>query len=191
MDELLPGLGAAPNMHPMWVHFPIALWLGAMLAWTIAILRKNEDAWRFGRWLLHAGTVGGLFAVGSGLLATADSGHEAPGHGLVHVHRNFMFATLALGVVTSLAAHLKRGSEARGVRVGLAAMLAVTCGVLTIGADRGAELVYRYGIGTLGEEPPHDEHSHAEGEDHTHGGEGDHDGAEPGHPHEGGNGHAH
>lgn len=41
-------------------------------------------------------------------------------------------------------------------------------GVMTIGADRGAELVFRYGIGVAGEAPPHsDGHDHSHG-DHEH-----------------------
>lgn len=66
MRDLLPGLYGAPNIHPRVVHFPIALWLSALLFWALAVVRKQDDLWRVGRWLLYLGTVGGLVAVAVG-----------------------------------------------------------------------------------------------------------------------------
>ena len=43
MEQLLPGLTSAPNLHPMVVHFPIAFWVAATGAWSWAVVRKHED----------------------------------------------------------------------------------------------------------------------------------------------------
>lgn len=69
MEHILPGINAAPNIHPLFVHFPIALWLAALLFWIVALAKKNDELWRFGRWLLYLGTIGGLAAVATGFLA--------------------------------------------------------------------------------------------------------------------------
>lgn len=44
MEQLLPGLTSAPNLHPMVVHFPIAFWVAATGAWAWAVVRKHDDA---------------------------------------------------------------------------------------------------------------------------------------------------
>jgi len=38
MDFLLPGLRGMLNDHPLFVHFPIALWLAALLFEALALL---------------------------------------------------------------------------------------------------------------------------------------------------------
>ena len=35
MNDLLPGLELAPNVHPVFVHFPIALWPTALLFYAL------------------------------------------------------------------------------------------------------------------------------------------------------------
>ena len=169
MQWFLPGLDAAPNVHPVLVHFPIALWLTALLFWLLATARRRDDLWNAGRWLLYIGTVGGLMSVASGFWATEQMGHDSPGHGLVHVHRNFMVAATTLAVLVAAAAYASRRSKSTRVRAALTAALVLTAGVMTVGADRGAELVFRYGIGTAGEQPDDDGHDHEHGaHDHEH-----------------------
>ena len=154
MEQLLPGLTSAPNLHPMVVHFPIAFWVAATGAWSLALARKRDDAWRFGRWLHLLGLLGAAVAVGFGFWATEEMGHDTPGHDLVHVHRDLMLVAAGMAlVVTALA--WWRGDASRRWRVGLMVGSLVLLGVMTIGADRGAELVFRYGIGVAGEAPPH------------------------------------
>jgi uncharacterized membrane protein len=140
----------------MFVHFPIALWLSALLFWGLALFRAREDLWAAGRWLLYLGLVGALAAVGTGLWAADQMGHDAPGHDLVHTHRNWMLLTSAVGLVTTAAAFLTRGRATPRVRWLLFGMLLVTGGLTTLGADRGALLVFRYGVGTQVERPRSD-----------------------------------
>lgn len=172
MDSLMPGLFSAPNLHPMVVHFPIAFWLGALLFWTIGVIRPAGQAARVGRWLLYLGTLGGLVAVAFGYWATSKMGHDTPGHDLVHVHRDWMLVTTGLAVALSGLAWWKR-SAGRSWRFTLLVGLIALSGTLAVGADRGAELVFRYGMGTAGEVPPE-----SDGHDHDHGEE-----AQPDHPH--------
>lgn len=47
MERLLPGLAAAPNIHPLFVHFPIAFWLAALLFCCLALLRPGAGLFPF------------------------------------------------------------------------------------------------------------------------------------------------
>lgn len=163
---ILPGLDAAPNLHPMLVHFPLALWLTALAFWGGSAVTGNKALWKAGTWCLALGTLGGIASVATGFLGTNAMGHDSPGHSLIHVHRNFMVATTVLATaVTGLA--LWRREPPDGLRWGLLAALGLTTAVMTVGADRGAELVYRYGVGVLNESPPE-----AASHDHKDGGHG-------------------
>jgi uncharacterized membrane protein len=160
---LLPGLDAAPNLHPMLVHFPVALWLTALALWGASAVSGNKAMWKAGCWCLGLGTLGGVLSAATGFLGTNAMGHDSPGHALIHVHRNIMVATTILATaVTGLA--FWKTEPSRGLRWGLVACLALTTALMTVGADRGAELVYRYGVGVLNEQPPgaagHGAHDH-------------------------------
>lgn len=180
LEEIFPGLAHAPNVHPLFVHFPIALWLVAALFCVIGALRQREDLFAVGRWLLYLGALGAAVAVGTGLWAADTMGHDSPGHELVHVHRDLMLAASGIGLTATIAAWALRRRQSIGVRWGITALALATVGVLTIGADRGAGLVFQYGIGTAAQAPPPVE----DGDSHT-----DHPGAlrpneKPNHAHE-------
>lgn len=151
MDQLFPGLTSAPNLHPMVVHFPIAFWLAATGAWFVALVRKNDDAWRFGLWLHSLGMLGAAAAVAFGFWATEMMGHDSPGHDLVHVHRDIMLWASGVALVVTGLGWWKRGAK---LRVPLTLMSVVLVSLLAVGADRGAELVFRYGMGVAHETQP-------------------------------------
>ncbi len=54
MEVLFPGLSSALNVHPLFVHFPIVLWLTALLFWGLALWLEREVLWDVGRWLLES-----------------------------------------------------------------------------------------------------------------------------------------
>ncbi len=167
LETLLPGLAGIHNIHPLTVHFPIAL-LTVALALQAAVVLGRREAWAgHARVCLYLGTVGALAAVGAGLLAAESLGHDSPGHDLVHIHRNFMFATTLLAMGTSLASLRMAAQPRQRNRVVLLGLL-VTWGVLTLGADRGANLVFRYGISVANEPVPAGGEEHGDGHDHGH-----------------------
>ena len=62
MNSLLPGFAAVRDVHPLIVHFPIALWSAELLFWASS-LRGREEFWSAGRWILYLGVLSGLGAV--------------------------------------------------------------------------------------------------------------------------------
>jgi uncharacterized membrane protein len=154
METLLPGLHGAPNMHPVFLHFPLVLLVTALGFAVVAALRASDELARVTRWLLYLGILSAIPTVATGYQAML-SLEGMPGHDLIHVHMYWMFTAAGLALVSgALAWWLAKRPPTGATRWVLTGALAVTCSVLTLGADRGALLVFRYGIGTQQETPP-------------------------------------
>ena len=112
LDALLSGLTNSPNVHPVFVHFPVALWLVAAGAWLLWLFRRDESLWRFGRWSLRMGLLGAVAAIVSGYLAADAMGHHSPGHDLVHTHRDWMLWASGLALLAGRASCAATGAGA-------------------------------------------------------------------------------
>ncbi|WDT77925.1 MAG: hypothetical protein MPW16_21255 (plasmid) [Candidatus Manganitrophus sp.] len=91
----------------MLIHFPIAFFVGALAMEGMAVFR--DEKFHFAAtWMLYLGTISALIALPTGFIAgdlvaaTDPRGHSAPGHELIHVHRNWMVATTAVGVLLTI-----------------------------------------------------------------------------------------
>ncbi|MFY9269529.1 MAG: DUF2231 domain-containing protein [Candidatus Manganitrophaceae bacterium] len=154
MDTLLPGLTALQNnIHPMLVHFPIAFFLGALVMEGLAIL-YNEKFHFVATWMLYLGTLAALVVLPTGFIAanlvaaTDPRGHDAPGHDFIHVHRNWMVATTAVGILlTGYLFWINKKGNWVSQRWGLLFGLVVLSGLVAMGADRGGRLVFEFGTG--------------------------------------------
>ena len=178
MENLLPGLMAAENYHPLVVHFPIAFWVAASFAWVFSVVLKIDKVWEFGLWLQIAAVLSAGLAIGFGFWATDAMGHDSPGHDLVHVHRDWMIYSSIVSALLTCVAFWKR-KEKGAVRLYLliASLLVLTA--TSLGADRGAELVYSYGMGVAKTPPKHESTPHSHGSESSkasddHHGGGDH-----------------
>ena len=143
MDSLLPGLGSVPA-HPMFVHFPIALWSTGVVVLAVAVLRRHHDGFRIGRLLVEMGTAAAILTVVTGFFAADALGHDSPSHDRVHTHRNLMLAATSFGVV---AVALGRLWKARTGHIAMLAALVIGCALTVIGADHGGYMVYGEGVG--------------------------------------------
>ena len=63
------------SVHPLMVHFPIALLLTAPLADLVAFVLKRPAFYRIGLWNLSLGTLGAGAAVRTGLWAAEIAKH--------------------------------------------------------------------------------------------------------------------
>jgi uncharacterized membrane protein len=159
MEPLFPGLSAMENLHPVFVHAPLALLPLALVAQALvfvpALGGRAGSLQRAALALLWLGTLGALAAAGSGLLAgetielagpAADAAEE-----IIELHEELMLWATgmagSLSVLTVLLLWLRK-EWSRGLQALVLAGLLATCVVLFIGADRGGQLVYEFGVGT-------------------------------------------
>ena len=142
-----PGAQHIQNIHPLIVHFPIALLFGATLAYWLGFLARR-DGWQWSAfWMLLLGVLGAAAAVASGL-------YSAPGvmlapsvkAALLAVHKRIMLAVLALSAILALWALAARPMPVRGRGAFLVALL-VLCALIAKGADYGGRMVYDYNAG--------------------------------------------
>jgi uncharacterized membrane protein len=146
MDRLLPGLQNAPNLHPVFVHFPIVLWLTALLVQIVAVWDRKDSTHRAAVWLLWLGTVAGTFAVFTGLHAghSVPPGPAAP---LLEAHESLMLTSYFIALGLSAFVLFMGRQVTHGLKIVVLVGLLILAVCTTIGADRGAEMVYRYGLG--------------------------------------------
>jgi uncharacterized membrane protein len=141
---MLPGMKAALNYHPIFVHFPIVLWLAALLFQMLAIRRSNDELQRTAVRLLYLGTLAAIVTVISGL-AAENSVPPGEAQRAVGIHETLMLICTSLAVALCMFAFFTRRNLTAQSRKLMLLGLALLALLLTIGADRGAQLVYGYG----------------------------------------------
>jgi len=141
---MLPGLREALNFHPVFVHFPIVLWLGALLFQLLAVWRASDEMQRTAARLLYLGTLAAFVTVLSGLAAQTS---VPPGDAqrVVGIHETLMLTATSLALGLCLLAFFSRKNFTAKLRRVMLLGLFILGVLLTIGADRGAQLVYGYG----------------------------------------------
>lgn len=141
-----------PNWHPVLVHFTIALVTMAMIFHLIAKIRNGDDpraeAAIAGRWALIAGALATIVTVAAGFYAYSTVTHDEPAHLAMTDHRNWAvptaFAILLLAVWSWI-----DGRRNRAPSWIFIIALIVVAGSLSIVGYKGAELVYRHGLGVM------------------------------------------
>ena len=135
------------NIHPLVVHFPIGLLMGAALFYFAAWVLKKDDFAKTAFWLLMAGVLSLVIAVATGLYAeqgvmVALSVREH----LLTPHKNFMLGALGVCVVLAAWAVIAGPFPKKG-RILFILLLLVMAGTMTLGADYGGRMVYDYNAG--------------------------------------------
>ena len=146
MEAILPGLKGMLNYHPLFVHFPIAFWLGALLFEALAVMRSSDELHRMAARLLYLGTLTAFAAAGTGLLAEESVPEAGPAHDVMELHQKLMLATTSVAVGLCMFAFFMRRRFTAGLRKLFLLGLVVLAGLLAVGSDRGAQLVYQYGV---------------------------------------------
>ncbi len=158
-----------PNLHPLFVHFPIALIsVSAFFHLAARLLRKQPRYAAHCAVLAHAtlwlGTLAALPAVFLGWLAFNSVEHDDAGHAAMLLHRAWALATLlALLVLAGWDAWRHKVDDTPAWPFAGAVFAAWILVATT--AWHGGELVYRHGLGVMSLPDVH-----AEQDDSTHGG---------------------
>lgn len=171
----LEGAKELINIHPLFVHFPIALLLAAISFYLLGILFKRESFLGTGKWTLFAGTLSAAATVWTGLQAANTVAHGGDIHQTMMAHQYLGFAIL--GVSTVLSAWVifaKANLPQRGKKFFFIGLLFLGL-VIVQQADLGGRLVFLNGVG-VGKKSMMAEESHSpdrggeEANHHDHGG---------------------
>ena len=157
----LEGLSTMPNLHPIWVHFPIALLpVSLMLAVVAAWKDSLHEAVR---WLLGASLAGAALAVWTGMRAESGMPHNEAIHSLMESHELIGWIVLG-GTLLLFGWSLWRDSDGRPrVYYGFLTALLLLNLALVQQADLGGRMVYGHGAGVapMMEMMPDEGHSHS------------------------------
>jgi uncharacterized membrane protein len=148
----MPGLNNLLNIHPLFVHFPIALTLVAALFVVLHLATRRADFISMGSMLIYLSAISAVVTTITGYGAANIIGHESPNHELVHIHRDIMLWYTIWIITLAILQGLARNEvwswlghwSMKAVRLILLFGAVV---ILIKGTDRGGQLVFEFGIG--------------------------------------------
>lgn len=143
------------SVHPLVVHFPIALLLTALLCDALALALRQPHLHRVALWNLCLGTAGAAGAVLTGLQAAGVAKHSFNIWKVMEWHERLGITTLMLGVLVSALRLWKREPLTPRARVLTVCIMAAMVSTVSIGAYLGGRLVYEFGVGGSFGTTPH------------------------------------
>ena len=160
------------NIHPILVHFTIALFTTSVVFDIIGYLTKRESLKSAGWWNLLFATIAAVPTIITGLLAESSLPHTDEAHRLMEIHETLGFIVLGTMVILLVWRSLNRGSLPARL-TGIFLLLGVIgVGVITTGGYYGGEMVYTHGMGvapmmeSMMAGHNHSAHEHNTGENH-------------------------
>ena len=145
--NFLPALEQLQNVHPLFVHFPVALILVTLLFEGLWWITKRSEFRSFATYLLYLSALSAVAAVFTGYIASDSLSHDSPGHEIVHEHRNVMLWMSGALLITALSVIRLRSLREGKARCLLIVALFAISGLLVYGADKGGRLVFEFGMG--------------------------------------------
>ena len=146
LSQLLPGVEAMANVHPLLVHFPIGLYFGFLVAEIFALIGRSESLRHAATWMLYIGTLGAGGAVTAGYQAAATVEHSEEVHAILERHETYGLVVLVLGVLLSCMRWITQSRSSGLVRSLEFVLALVLVSLMTLGADLGGLMVYGHAV---------------------------------------------
>lgn len=161
ISKVLPGLGGMLNIHPLLVHFPIALLSAFLITDLFGFLLKKEKLKHSASVMLYIGAVGAMATVASGLMAANKVPHAEEVHFIMQRHKYFGITVLVISLFLSIWRYLLEETFSKTGQVIHFTLSILMVGVMSMGADLGGMMVYRYGV-AVSAVPQEQGHNHSE-----------------------------
>ncbi len=139
-----------PNLHPLFVHFPISFLVGAVLA-QLAVLffPKNTQLKWFTFLLLLAGCLGALIAIYTAVHISGDADEKAIL--IFETHQLFGNLTFWFSLLAAILCFVTiKWFKKRWLEIIVTAVIITTSVFVTITGHHGAQMVHVYGVGPQG-----------------------------------------
>jgi uncharacterized membrane protein len=136
-----------PNIHPLLVHFPIALLLASVVLSWADLLWKGKNFERAAWYTLLLGLTGTVVTVATGLIAAQDVPPGSPAQATLNTHRLLGVATFVVFGLQAICAWRNKGVYSPGKRALHTAIQLVGVALIVTVGFFGGELVYTYGVG--------------------------------------------
>lgn len=155
------------NIHPLLVHFPIALLPVGLVLDLLGTYLKRDSLRQAGWFCLLIGIAGAFGGAVSGIVSEGVVGHNELSHNVMSVHKNTTL--ISLGIFLLMFIWRTKSGKAIGKAAwklsvyGIIGIIA--SGIMFYGGYQGGRLVYEFGVGTAlqqneGNAHNHDDHSH-------------------------------
>ena len=133
-------------MHPLVVHFPIALLTTFLILEILSLILKSESLKTGASWMLYTGTIGTFVTVIAGFRAAGAVGHDEVIHAIMETHEHLGLVVLVLAVILSLWRIFFKRKLAGSLWIVYLALSIIMVVVLSFGADLGGLMVYTHGV---------------------------------------------
>ena len=140
----LSSLSYVQLLHPKVIHFPIALFIGAMGMEALSLILKKDNLHRTALHMYIFATVITPFVVLTGL---QEADHLHLHHPVLTIHKNFALLTMwgSLGSLLLLWLAKKKGEKI--LRITFIIFLLILATFVSIVGYNGGRMVYEYGVG--------------------------------------------
>lgn len=140
-------------IHPMLVHFPIALLFTSVLFDLVSFYTGREDFKKGGFWLLILGWIAGLAATLSGTWSEEIVEKAGVPKAAIELHESFALTTLGLFAGLMLVRFWIRNRWSPRDRLLYTGVALIGLALLATTGFWGGDLVYRYGAGVQAKPP--------------------------------------
>ena len=155
------------NIHPIFVHFPIAFLLGAAAFYLLGSIFRRESLLAAGKWSLFAGALTAMITVWTGLQAEDTVAHDEEVHQIMMKHQTLGIIVLIMSMLLSFWVAVSKANIPTKRRGLFFAALFLLGMIILQQADFGGRMVFLKGVG-VGRKSMMTEMVHHHDEHHEH-----------------------
>ena len=131
-------------LHPKVIHFPIAVFIGAMGMKVLSLIFKKDNLHRTALHMYIFATVITPFVVLTGL---QEADHLHLHHPVLTIHKSFALLTMWGSLVSLPILWLAKKKEEKVLRIVFIIFLLMLAAFVSVTGYNGGRMVYEYGVG--------------------------------------------